>query len=346
MTDARPQQPPRHDAPDGTLAATITARATGARIDRILAEVAGAPSRSRIKSLIVDGHLSVDGATVSDPAIRVKEGQHVELVLPTAAAEKPESEARALDIVHEDADLIVVNKPADLVVHPAAGTPDGTLVNALIRHCGDTLIGTGPEHRGGVVHRLDKDTTGLLVIAKSEAAEAGLIEQFKAREIERRYIGLVWGCPNPTHGTLAGPIGRSPRHRKKMDVIAEGGRPAVTHYDVREALCNAAAAVVEFKLETGRTHQIRVHVTHAGHPLLGDPLYGGGGGRTRRRLSPDARTAAQSFPRQALHARTLGFQHPTQGDYMTFAAPLPQDMADLLTALGGDLAKHDPSGHI
>lgn len=318
----------------------------GQRVDRFLATLNGAPSRSRVKALIEQGYIEIDDATINDPAHRVKAGQRVRLSHPALTAETAGAERIPLSVAHEDEAVIVVDKPAGLVVHPAAGTPEGTLVNALIARCGDTFIGSGPERRGGIVHRLDKDTSGLMVVAKTPEAADALVAQFQAREVGRRYVGLVWGCPSPTRGTLTEAIGRSPVNRKKMAVVETGGRDAVTHYAVREALCNAAAARVDFKLETGRTHQIRVHMTHHAHALIGDPVYGGGGGKTRRRLPPEARTATDAFARQALHAADLAFTHPETGARLSFSSNLPPDMQGLIQALGGVLEKHDAISHI
>jgi 23S rRNA pseudouridine1911/1915/1917 synthase len=326
--------------------AAVPAEHAGTRADRFLATLDGAPSRSRIKALIEQGYIEIDGATINDPAYRVKAGQHVRLSHPDPAPETAEAETIPLTVAYEDEAVIVVDKPAGLVVHPAAGTPEGTLVNALIARCGGAYIGSGPERRGGVVHRLDKDTSGLMVVAKTPEAADALVAQFQAREVGRRYIGVVWGCPSPTRGTLRGAIGRSPVNRKKMAVVDAGGRDAITHYAVREALCDAAAARLDFKLETGRTHQIRVHMTHQGHALVGDPVYGGAGGKTRRRLPPEARAAADAFPRQALHAADLAFTHPETGARLSFTSPLPAEMQRLIQALGGELEKHDAMSHI
>jgi 23S rRNA pseudouridine1911/1915/1917 synthase len=248
--------------------------------------------------------------------------------------------------VYEDAALIVVDKPAGMVVHPAAGSPDHTLVNALIAHRGGTIIGGGPEQRGGIVHRLDKDTSGLLVAAKTEPAETDLIAQFQAHSVARHYLALVWGCPSPGRGTLTGPIGRSPANRKKMAVLTRGGRPAVTHYTVRETLCAGALSVLECRLETGRTHQIRVHMAHAGHPVVADPVYGRGGRRARKRLHADARALVDGMPRQALHAAELGFRHPHHGTWLQFTTAPPADMTAVIRGLDGRLENLDENSHI
>lgn len=326
----------RADAPPSDQTASVLAVTTaedGRRVDRILAETDTVLSRRRIQNLIKNGHLDVETQTVTDPAHKVKAGARLSLHIPASPSPRPEAEAQPLPVIHEDDSIIVIDKPADLVVHPGAGHIGGTLVNALIAHCGQGFIGTGVEQRAGIVHRLDKDTTGLLVAAKTPEAERELVAQFQAHSVGRRYTGVTWGCPSPTSGILTGAIGRSPVHRKKMAVREEGGRPATTHYRVREALCHGAAAVVAFTLETGRTHQIRVHMAHAGHALVGDPVYGGGGRRTQKHLPSHLRTAAATFPRQALHAGTLAFSHPITGERLHFDSSLPADLAKLIAEM-------------
>ena len=258
----------------------------------------------------------------------------------TAAERGPQGQDIPLTVVYEDKDLIVIEKPAGLVVHPAAGNPDGTLVNALIAHCGESLIGIGGEARPGIVHRLDKDTSGLLVAAKTERAMTSLAKQFANHTIERAYHALVWGRPRDAQGMIEGQIGRSPFDRKRMAVLRGGGKLARTRYRVIETFGDAArpfASLIECRLETGRTHQIRVHLTHLGHPLIGDPQYG----RARqppRAKSPEeekAFTAATNFSRQALHAFVLGFQHPSLHKSMRFESPWPPDFAALVEALRG-----------
>jgi 23S rRNA pseudouridine1911/1915/1917 synthase len=237
-----------------------------------------------------------------------------------------------LAVRFEDPHLIVIDKPAGMVVHPAPGNPEGTLVNALLAHCGPSLAGIGGVRRPGIVHRLDKDTSGLLVAAKTDPVHRALSRDFAARRIERAYSAFVWGMPVPASGEIAGNIGRSPTNRKKMAVVAETrGKPAVTRYRVERRFGADGiwrAALVECRLLTGRTHQIRVHLAHNGHPLIGDPVYGGRTGRAAAQLGP-AGAAAVAFPRQALHARLLGFHHPATGEWLTFESPLPADMAEL-----------------
>jgi 23S rRNA pseudouridine1911/1915/1917 synthase len=305
----------------------------GARLDRLLAARIGEMSRTRLKHLVEEGRVSLEGATIKDPSLRVKPGQTFVLSLPPPVADRPEPQAMDLAILYEDAHLLVIDKPAGLVVHPAPGNPDRTLVNALLAHCGESLAGIGGVKRPGIVHRLDKDTSGLMVIAKDELAQTGLAADFAARRINRAYQAVVWGVPRPREGEIAGAIGRSPRNRKKMAVLREGGKPAVTRYRVLRAFKDAAA-LIECRLATGRTHQIRVHLTERGHPLIGDPTYGNAASRGRLRPLPAAvRAALLAFPRQALHAVLLGFRHPASREYVQFTSHLPSDMNALLALL-------------
>ncbi len=314
-------------------ALVVEAAEAGERVDRLLAARLQGLTRSRLKRLIEEGRLTVDGAPVTEASTKARAGQALALEVPPPAAARPAAQAIALDVVYEDEHLIVVDKPAGLVVHPAPGNPDRTLVNALIAHCGESLRGIGGERRPGIVHRLDKDTSGLIVAAKTEAAHQGLVAQFAGREVERAYACLVWGVPEPRRGEIAGNIGRSPRNRKKMAVLRRGGKPAVTRYRVLRGYGAGTAAQLECRLLTGRTHQIRVHLSHVGHPLLGDPLYGRGG-RGRLRPLPEAlRAALQGLGRQALHARSLGFRHPATGDCINFDSDLPEDLVRLTSTL-------------
>ena len=310
----------------------------GARLDRFLASALPDISRSRLKTLIEEGAVRQAARTIRDPNLRVKPGETYEIVMPPPATSEARGEDIPLDVVYEDADLIVIDKPAGLVVHPAAGNPDGTLVNALIAHCGPSLQGVGGVARPGIVHRLDKDTSGLLVAAKNERAMRSLAKQFAAHAIERAYNAVVWGCPRLGDGLVEGDIGRNPFDRKRMAVLRGRGKPARTRYRVVERFGDPAqsfASLLECRLETGRTHQIRVHLTHLGHPLIGDPTYG----RTRRppraktQAENAAFTAAAEFPRQALHARLLGFHHPSLQKTMRFESQWPQDFAQLVDAL-------------
>lgn len=303
------------------------------RIDRLLVKRLPELSRSRLQGLIIGGQLAIDGKTIDNPAFRVKPGQKLVLEVPPAAPAEPEAQEIPLDIVFEDPHLIVVDKPAGMVVHPAPGNLDGTLVNALIGHCGESLKGIGGVRRPGIVHRLDKDTSGLIVAAKTENVHQALTELFAARDIERAYQALVWGTPRPAEGEIEGNIGRSPRNRKKMAVLRHGGKTALTRYRTLERLAGDTISLIECRLMTGRTHQIRVHLTEKGHPLVGDPVYGRQNEAKLQRLSPNARDAIKNFTRQALHAQTLGFQHPVTGATHVFKSELPQDIKNLIFSL-------------
>lgn len=304
---------------------TIGEAQAGLRLDRALAELLPDLSRERIKALIVEGQI-VSGGRSLNPSMKVAVGQDYSITLPAPVALDAVAQDIPLDIVHEDADLIVVDKPAGLVVHPAAGNLDGTLVNALLHHCDGQLSGIGGVARPGIVHRIDKDTSGLLVVAKSDKAHEGLARQFKDHSIDRLYAAIVYGIPAPGSGTVDAWIGRSDADRKKMAVHREGrGKHAVTHYRVMERL--RGAAMVECRLETGRTHQVRVHMAHLGHPLIGDPIYG----RDRKGFKSILETLG--FKRQALHAKRLGFIHPVTEEPLAFDSPLPADMQELLSEL-------------
>jgi 23S rRNA pseudouridine1911/1915/1917 synthase len=314
---------------------TAGPESAGGRLDRLLADALPQLSRSRLKALIEEGRVTADGRAVTSPAAKVKAGQTFAIIVPEARPIALEGQAIPLEILFEDRDLIVLNKPAGLVVHPAAGNPDRTLVNALIAHCGPGLTGIGGTQRPGIVHRLDKDTSGLMVAAKTEAAHQGLTALFAARDIERRYWALVWGLPSPREDSITGNIGRSPRNRQKMAVLRQGGRPAETAYRVLKSFQGGRVSLVECRLKTGRTHQIRVHLAERGHPLLGDPLYGRAGTANRRaRLLPEgAQAALAALKRQALHAKTLGFRHPVTGDALQFESELPADISALIRSL-------------
>ena len=304
---------------------TIGEAQAGLRLDRALAELLPDLSRERIKALIVEGQI-VSGGRSLNPSMKVAVGQDYSITLPAPVALDAVAQDIPLDIVHEDADLIVVDKPAGLVVHPAAGNLDGTLVNALLHHCDGQLSGIGGVARPGIVHRIDKDTSGLLVVAKSDKAHEGLARQFKDHSIDRLYAAIVYGVPVPAFGTVDAWVGRSDADRKKMAVHREGrGKHAVTHYRVMERL--RGAAMVECRLETGRTHQVRVHMAHLGHPLIGDPVYG----RDRKGFKSILETLG--FKRQALHAKRLGFIHPVTEEPLAFDSPLPADMQELLSEL-------------
>jgi len=314
----------------------------GWRLDHFLATSLPQLSRSRLQALIAQGRVSRAGETIGDPNKRVKPGDSFAIVIPPPAPATPEPQPIPLAIVYEDADLIVIDKPVGLVVHPAAGNLDGTLVNALLAHCGASLSGIGGVARPGIVHRLDKDTSGLLVAAKNERAMRSLAKQFAAHAVERSYNAVVWGAPRAGEGLVEGNLGRNPFDRKRMAVLRGQGKPARTRYRVLETFGPSPetgdkpfASLVECRLETGRTHQIRVHLAHIGHPLIGDSTYG------RNRQPPRPKTpaekaayeAAAAFPRQALHAGVLGFHHPTGNRTMHFESPWPADFANLVNAL-------------
>jgi len=304
----------------------------GCRLDVFFAKAVPNLSRSRIKRLIQAGKVRAEGVTVTAPSHKVKAGQILSVIVPESAEAVPAAQSLPLEILYEDEHLIVIDKPAGLVVHPAAGNPDRTLVNALLAHCGESLSGIGGVKRPGIVHRLDKDTSGLMVVAKTDAAHAGLAAQFAAHTVERAYRVLVWGVPRPRQGEIAGNIGRSSRDRKKMAVVGRGGKPALTRYRVLENY-GTVASLVECRLATGRTHQIRVHMASIGHPIVGDPTYGKLTAARRAILSPELRAALEHLGRQALDAYLLGFKHPASGKYMYFDKNLPLDINTVLHSL-------------
>ncbi|ABS67229.1 pseudouridine synthase, RluA family [Xanthobacter versatilis] len=369
MTQAQVNQAEMNQAETGledldegfTLTVQIAAEDAGERLDRVLARrlALEAPelSRTRIQRLVTEGRVSVSGRVVGDAAGRVNAADVYTLFLPPPEAAEPVAENLPLTIVFEDAHLVVIDKPAGLVVHPAPGHASGTLVNALLYHCGDSLSGIGGVRRPGIVHRIDKDTSGLLVVAKSDLAHKGLAAQFadhgRTGPLERAYLAFVWGVPE-AHGSVDAPIDRHPSHRQKM-AVRLSGRNAITHWEVQEAFVGhgrthlrnkgqvkgevkmeeGVASLIECRLETGRTHQIRVHMAHVGHPLLGDEVYGQGF-RTKETLLPeDAREHLARLGRQALHAARLGFAHPVTGETLSFESQLPEDLAALAEVLGG-----------
>jgi len=300
----------------------------GQRLDKALADASGL-SRERVKALLGEGRVLLGGKVAHQASAKLPEGVTFEIRVPEAAPSEAQAQDIPLTIVFEDEHLIVIDKPAGLVVHPAAGNLDGTLVNALLHHCKGQLSGIGGVVRPGIVHRIDKETSGLLVVAKTNKAHEGLAKQFADHSIERAYLAIVAGLPVPASGTVRGHIGRSDKDRKKMAVLHEEnkrGKHAVTHYRLLEAL--AGASLVECRLETGRTHQVRVHMSSIGHPLLGDPVYGRAPSRFRPILNQ------LHFARQALHAAVLGFIHPVTGAALRFESTLPADMAGLLVELG------------
>ena len=315
----------------GTVEQVAGAEAAGGRVDRFLAEISGL-SRARVKALIEQRRALCDGQVVGQPAASVRAGALYRLEPPPPTPARPAAQRMELNILFEDAHLIVLDKPAGLVVHPAPGNQDGTLVNALLAHCGDSLPGIGGEKRPGIVHRLDKDTSGVMVVAKTEAALTTLSARFAARDIERAYLALCWGLPSPASGEVEAPIGRDPRERTRMAVVGHHGKAALTRYRT-ERHWALAASLLECRLATGRTHQIRVHLAHIGHPLVGDPVYLRRLPAAARRLAEPARQALMDFPRQALHAWLLGFAHPVTGQPLRFETAMPPDMAGLVAAL-------------
>ncbi len=352
MSDA---DTPDDDETDGGPLAVVVADAdAGMRLDRLLTARITELSRSRLQALIKTGAVTRDGGTIGDPGARVKPGETYHVAVPPPEDAEPQGEDITLDIVHEDEDLIVINKPPGLVVHPAAGHATGTLVNALIAHCGESLSGVGGVRRPGIVHRLDKDTSGLLVVAKGDQAHRVLSEQFAAHgrdgRLQRRYLALVWGVPQPQRSVIRAALQRSQTNRKKIAVTqSEMGREAVTHYRVAEVFrgqdATPVASLVELHLETGRTHQIRVQKAHIGHPVMGDTSYGAGFKASIGKLSHRAADALAALGRQALHATSLGFEHPRSGKPMNFERPPPDDMGRLMAALRPEIAaKVDVAG--
>jgi len=331
-----------HTAPLGLQAGMDAA---GARLDQWLTRQLGADfSRSRVQALIRQGAVAVGGKSVEDPGRKLKAGEAVEVRMPEPEPAEPQGEAIPLDILYEDDELIVVNKPPGLVVHPGAGNWTGTLVNALVHHCGDSLSGIGGVRRPGIVHRLDKDTSGVMVVAKTDRAHKALSQAFADHGLEsgleRAYAALVWGSPERNSGTIDAPLGRA-ADRVRRAVVPKGradARHAVTHYTVSERFGekdSALASLVECRLETGRTHQIRVHMAHIGHPVIGDRDYGLAFRTKANRLPEPLKSMARDFPRQALHARLLAFDHPVTGRHMRFETPFPADMAALVEGFRG-----------
>jgi 23S rRNA pseudouridine1911/1915/1917 synthase len=309
------------------------AAAEGVRLDRFLAGALATLSRSRLKGLIEAGQVSRDGVTLREPAEPARVGARYDVRLPAVVAATPQAQSIRFPILFEDHDILVLDKPAGLVVHPAPGNADGTLVNALIAHCGDDFA-IGGEQRPGIVHRLDKDTSGVMVVAKTEPALAALSAAFAAREnLDRAYLALVWGRPMPAAGDIAGAIGRDPRERKRMAIVTNGGKPALTHYRTL-GFHGIATTLLECRLATGRTHQIRVHLAGRGTPVVGDPVYLRRIPAAARALPEPLQRTLLDFPRQALHAARLGFRHPRTGEALVFETPPPADMQALLDALG------------
>ncbi|WP_321394093.1 RluA family pseudouridine synthase [Emcibacter sp.] len=338
-----------------TYELTVEDEDKGLRLDKFLATHLPEISRSRLKQLITESQVLIgpenNQQTIDDPSHRVKPDERFQVKIPDLTEPDPEGEDIPLDIVYEDDDLIVLNKQAGMVVHPAPGSRAGTLVNALIHHCGDSLSGINGVKRPGIVHRIDKDTSGLMVVAKSDKAHKKLAKQFANHSMERAYLAVVWGVPNPADGMIEANIGRDPKNRLRMGVVETGGKYALTNYRVirrlepprqvqktgggkkiRAAALPPSISLVQCELETGRTHQVRVHMAAAGHPLIGDPLYGRQNPPIRN-FSEKARAAVLGFKRQALHAYVIGFKHPVTGEHLKFESELPNDMKRLITAL-------------
>jgi len=325
---------------DRRLEVTVAGDEGSTRLDRVLAAHVAELSRSRLKALILAGKVSAGSVPIRDPAYHVGRGDTITIDVPQAVAAEPAGEDIALNVVHEDDDIIVIDKPSGLVVHPAAGHETGTLVNALIAHCGASLSGIGGVKRPGIVHRLDKDTTGLMVAAKNDLAHQSLTAQFadhgRTGEMRRGYLAFVWGVPNRQRGTVEAPIDRHPHAREKM-AVREGGREAVTHWEVRETFNGRdgkpVAALLACQLETGRTHQIRVHLAHIGHPLMGDAVYGLHFKTKASHLGPRGRAALTALGRQALHAYLLALEHPKTGEILQWISDLPDDLTLLRDCL-------------
>ena len=328
----------------------------GERLDRALALAISDLSRSRLKALILAGEVTIGGRTVRDPGHRVNAGDAVTVAMPPPEPAAPAPERIPLNIVFEDDEIVVIDKPRGMVVHPAAGKTTGTLVNALIAHCGASLSGVGGVRRPGIVHRLDKDTTGVMVVAKNDRAHARLAAQFadhgRTGPLRRGYLAFVWGAPDRPRGTIEAPIDRHPHARDKM-AVREGGREAITHWEVLERFLGAdgkpVASLLACRLETGRTHQIRVHLAHTGHPLIGDPVYGPGFRTKVALLSAQAAAAVEALGRQALHAYILAIEHPVTGQSLEFRSELPGDLARLRTCLGAEPAREPKTvrkGHV
>lgn len=320
-----------------TLRFVVTEAQSGLRFDKALADLVDGLSRSRVQALIADGCVELNGLKCTDTSRKVRAGEVATLQMPELEEAEPAAEDIPLDVVYEDDDLLVINKAVGMVVHPGAGNHTGTLVNALLHHCGDSLSGIGGVMRPGIVHRLDKETSGLMVVAKHDAAHQGLAAQLEDRSLSRVYKALVLKVPTPLKGCVDAPIGRDPRNRLKMAIRGQGGKDARTHYLVK-ANYKDACSLVECKLESGRTHQIRVHMESIKHSLIGDPLYGPQNtaliaALKKGEYEQDTIDACLNFPRQALHAEKLSFVHPVKSEEMSFVSELPDDLSNLLKML-------------
>jgi 23S rRNA pseudouridine1911/1915/1917 synthase len=331
-----------------SISVEIEAADAGGRVDAVLADKCADLSRSRIKALIESGDVTLAGKPITAKQ-KVKAGEVYQVQLPAPTLSEVLPVAMDLDIIYEDDDLLVINKPAGLTVHPAAGNYENTLVNGLLAYCGDSLSGIGGVIRPGIVHRLDKDTSGLMVVAKHDRAHQLLSAQLSDRSLTRVYHALVWGCPHPAEGVIEGNIDRSPKDRKKMAWVTEGGREAITHYRTLLCFCaedkaqNVVVSEVECRLKTGRTHQIRVHMSHVGHALIGDPLYGGASVQSRlsrwntAQVATSVRDTVANFKRQALHAKAISFIHPSTSQRVDFTCDFPSDWAGLVAELAQNL---------
>jgi 23S rRNA pseudouridine1911/1915/1917 synthase len=303
------------------------------RLDKYISSRLPDLSRSRVKALIDSGQVRKNGQTVSDCSYIVKPGDQLAVHVPEAVPSDMQPTEIPLEIAYEDDDMLVVDKPAGLTVHPGAGNHQDTMANALLAYCGNNLSGIGGVQRPGIVHRLDKETSGLLVVAKNDAAHHSLSEQIAKRSLKRTYLALVWGAPFPRTGTIEASIGRSPKNRKKMAIVRNGGKTAITHYKVKEIFGDGLLSLVECRLQTGRTHQIRVHLTHLGHGLVGDKSYGKPHKAALSSLPAELKEKLKEFPRQCLHSCQIEFTHPVSRKVMTFYSKLPNDISDLVDDL-------------
>lgn len=311
---------------------TVSQKNNGGRIDKFIAEQIPELSRGKIKNLCLENNITVDNHIITDPTFKVKSNQNIRVTVPHETPDIPQAENIPLDILYEDDDLIIVNKPAGMTVHPAAGTPNGTLVNGLLYHCKGQLSSIGTVDRPGIVHRLDKDTSGIIIAAKNNPTHEHLAKQFFDHTNTRLYYAIIRGCPKQTSGTIKTFIGRNCNDRKKMAVVGSGGKMAITHWRVLENIQNKGVnilSLIECRLETGRTHQIRVHTAHIGHPIIGDAVYGGNDKGLYKFFPKDILPFVKKFPRQALHATTLGIIHPTTHHYLEFTVNPPHDFLEL-----------------
>ena len=317
---------------DNTYTVHVPDDKAGCRLDRLLAETLTDLSRTRLKALIEEGHVECGGRVIKSPSAKTKAAEQYLVSIPPVRPAIPQGQEIPLEVLFEDEDVLVINKPVGLVVHPAAGNLEGTLVNALISHCGDSLSGIGGVSRPGIVHRLDKGTSGTMVVAKNDHAHQHLSEQFAKHSLERAYKALIWGVPSPREGKISGLIGRSPYNRKKMAVLNRGGKYACTHYQVLEQY-GLSASLVECRLETGRTHQIRVHMSSIGHPVIGDPVYGGAAKGSRRLLPETIKSHVEGINNQLLHAYLIGFEHPRSKEFISINVDITNQFKMLIDIL-------------